>query len=157
MIATRTYSYFMPLAAACVTACGVMASEYHGTVTTSGLPVPGVTVTATQLENRVVTTTDERGQFTFAELPDGTWTLVVEMLGFATLTREVGVAHDAPPPQFSLKILSEAAMLATFESSRQAPAIAISTTPPAPATQAAPRSSPAGARPTLQPQELFSG
>jgi hypothetical protein len=42
MIATRTYPLFMRMAAACSTACGVMAAEYHGTVTTSGVPVPGV-------------------------------------------------------------------------------------------------------------------
>ena len=69
-----------------------MASEYHGTVTTSGLPVPGVTITATQADKKVVTTTDEHGHFAFAELADGTWMLEVETLGFARLTREVGVA-----------------------------------------------------------------
>jgi len=96
MIATRTYPLFMRIAAACLTACGVMAAEYHGTVTTSGVPVPGVTVKATQTDNKVGTTADERGQFSFAELADGTWMLEVDMPGFARLTREAGVAHDVP-------------------------------------------------------------
>jgi hypothetical protein len=43
-----------------------------------------------------VTTSDERGQFSFAELADGTWMLEVDMPGFARLTREAGVAHDVP-------------------------------------------------------------
>ena len=114
----------MRIATGCLAACAGMASEYHGTVTTSGLPVPGVTVTAIQADRKVVTTTDEHGQFAFAELADGTWMLEVEMLGFTTLTREVGVAATAPPPQFSLKILSEAEVLATLEPSPPAPAIA---------------------------------
>jgi len=114
-----------------------MASEYHGSVITGGLPIPGVTITAAQADKKVVTTTDERGQFAFVELADGTWTLEVEMLGFAKLTREVGVAPAAPPPQFSLKILSEAELLATLEPLQAAPAIAL----------VAPRSSPVGARP----------
>ena len=79
MTATRNYPFFMRLASACVTACVVMASEYHGSVITGGLPVPGVTITAAQADKKVVTTTDERGQFAFAELADGTWTLEVEM------------------------------------------------------------------------------
>ena len=41
--------------------------------------------------------------FSFADLADGTWTLEVEMLGFAKLTREVGVAHDAPAPELSVE------------------------------------------------------
>jgi hypothetical protein len=96
-----------------------MAAEYHGTVKTGGLPVPGVTVSATQGDKKVVTTTDERGAFSFADLADGTWTLEVEMLGFAKLTREVGVAHDAPPAELGLKILSEAALLAVWNRGRR--------------------------------------
>ena len=44
-----------------------MASEFHGTETTSGLPVPGVTVTVTQADKKVVTTTHEQSRFAFAE------------------------------------------------------------------------------------------
>ena len=133
-------------AAARLTACVVMASEYHGTVTTSGRPVPGVTVTAIQADKKVVTTTDERGQFAFAELADGTWMLEVEMLGFSKLTREVGVALGRSPPRFSLKILSEAELLATIEPSRPALAIA----------PAAPGRPPAGVRPAApSPQAAF--
>jgi hypothetical protein len=115
MTATRAYPFFMMLAAAC------MAAEYHGTVKTGGLPVPGVTVTAIQGDKKVVTTTDERGAFTFADLADGTWTIEAEMLGFATLTQEVGVAYDAPPAELGLKILSEAALLASLEPGQAGP------------------------------------
>ena len=101
----------MRLLVICVAMSRMMASEYHGTVKAGKLPVPGATVTATQGDKKVATTTDERGVFSFPDLLDGTWTLQVEMLGFAKLTREVGVAHDAPPPELQLTPLSEAALV----------------------------------------------
>ena len=52
MTGTRNYPFFMRMTAACVAACAVLASEYHGTVTTSGLPLPGLTVTALRLTRR---------------------------------------------------------------------------------------------------------
>ena len=100
----------------------MMASEYHGTVKAGKLPVPGATVTAIQGDKKVATTTDERGVFSFPDLLDGTWTLQVEMLGFAKLTREVGVAHDAPPPELQLTPLSEAALVESLGPTQAAPA-----------------------------------
>jgi len=73
------------------------AGEYAGDVTFSGLPVPGVTVTASSGERQLVTTTDERGHFRFPDAAAGVWTIRVEMLGFDTITREVTVG-DAPQP-----------------------------------------------------------
>ena len=87
-----------------------MASEYHGTVNAGGQPLPGATVTAARGDSKIVTTTDEKGAFSFRDLPDGNWTIDVEMLGFEKLTREVGVAPDAPPPAWDMKFLSEAAL-----------------------------------------------
>ena len=98
----------------------------------------------------MVTTTDERGQFSFAELADGTWTLEVEMLGFAKLTREVGVAHDAPPPELSLKILSEAALLPVWNLRSRA-----ATASPRDCAAPAPRSSPAVRVQRLHQQAAF--
>ena len=87
-----------------------MASEYHGTVNAGGQPLPGATVSAARGDSKIVTTTDEKGAFSFRDLPDGNWTIDVEMLGFEKLTREVGVAPDAPPPAWDMKFLSEAAL-----------------------------------------------
>src|ERR1035441_3043994 len=69
------------------------ASEYHGQVTFSGLPLPGttVTVTATQGDKKAVATTDDQGLFTFANLADGTWTVTLEMTGFETLKQDVAI------------------------------------------------------------------
>ncbi len=95
-------------------AVSLPASEYRGAIRAAGLPLPGATVTATQGAKKLATTTDDRGVFHFADLPDGAWTLAVEMVGFERLTREVGVASDAPSPVWDLQYLSEQALLASL-------------------------------------------
>jgi hypothetical protein len=89
-----------------------MASEYHGTVKAGGLAFPGATVTASQGDQKIVTTTDQQGVFHFSELADGTWTIEVEVLGFEKIARQVGVASDAPSTDFEVKFLSEEALVA---------------------------------------------
>jgi len=114
------------LLVACVTVMGLMASEHHGSVKSGGLPVPGASVTATQGDKKVVTTTDENGLYSFPELADGVWTISIDMLGFEKVSREIGVAADAPSPIWDLKMQSLEAMIA--------PPLP----PPAPAAPAAP-------------------
>ena len=53
------------------------AAEFHGTTKIKGLPFPGVAVTATQGEKKVVTTSDLDGVFSFKDLPDGDWNFEV--------------------------------------------------------------------------------
>jgi len=89
-----------------------MASEYHGTVKAGGLALPGATVTASQGDKQIVTTSDQQGMFSFSELADGTWTIEVEMLGFEKMARQVGVASDAPSADFALQFLTEEALAA---------------------------------------------
>lgn len=84
---------------------GHAASEHHGQVTFGGLPVPGATVTATQADKRFVAITDPRGVYVFTDLEDGVWTLHVEMLGFATETRDITIGSDAPSPVWELTLL----------------------------------------------------
>lgn len=69
----------------------LFAAEQHGVVMYSGVPVPGATVTASQGDKKLSGITDANGSYSFAELTDGTWTVQVEMPGFATLKREVAV------------------------------------------------------------------
>jgi hypothetical protein len=90
----------------------IEAAEHRGTVTTGGLPLPGVTVTAVQGEKKIVTTTDERGAFAFADLPDGLWTIQVEMTGFGGLSREIAVVSSAPPSAWDLRFAQDAAAAA---------------------------------------------
>jgi hypothetical protein len=61
-------------------------------VTFGGVPVPGATVTATQGDKNLVAITNEMGAYAFPDLPEGTWTIEVEMLGFATLKGDTSTA-----------------------------------------------------------------
>lgn len=85
---------------------GIAASGHTGQVTFGGLPVPGATVTATQGERTVVTTTDPQGVYRFDDLADGMWSITIEMRGFAKMTRDVVVGPDATPATWELMLLS---------------------------------------------------
>ena len=112
MVLNRFPTYFVRLLAAWLAVAGLMASEHHGFVKSGGLPVPGATVTATKGDERHVTTTDEDGKYAFADLKDGVWKIEVDMLGFAKISNEVGIAFDSPAPQWDLKFLTLSAITA---------------------------------------------
>jgi len=86
------------------------AVEHHGRVMFNGLPVPGVTVTATQAGKRLTAVTDQQGAYAFPDLAEGIWTIRVEMLCFAPIEREVAVAPAAPSPEWQLQMLPLAEM-----------------------------------------------
>jgi hypothetical protein len=115
---------------------GLMAAEHDGVVKSGGLAVPGATVTAIQGDKKIVTTTDDQGAYSFPELADGIWTIEVEMMGFAKLTREVGIESDAPPADWDLKLLPPGADLTPKPPAPVAPAPATPT--PSTAAQNAP-------------------
>jgi hypothetical protein len=101
------------------------ASEQHGQVVYGGLPLPGATVTASQGEKKLVTITDAQGAYTL-DLPDGTWTIQVDMQCFAPLKRDVTVAAGSTAnEQWELKLLP-------MEEIRAAATLVIAP-PPAPA------------------------
>ena len=54
------------------------AGERAGQVTFAGVVVPGATVTATQGDKKLVTSTDTDGAFKFTELGDGVWSIRIE-------------------------------------------------------------------------------
>jgi len=103
-------------------------------------------------DKKVVTTTDDNGRYAFSDLADGTWNLEIEILGFEKLTKEVGIALDAPSPEWQLKFLPLSAMTAAAPASASAaptataasrpettptkPAAPANATPPAPAKPA---------------------
>jgi len=105
MALNRFTPHILRVLAVLLAVSGMVASEHHGVVKSGGLPVPGATVMATQGDQRQVTTTDETGRYSFADLKDGVWKIEVEMIGFAKLSNEVGIAYDAPSPEWNLKFL----------------------------------------------------
>ena len=92
-------------AAAWLAVFSLVAAEHHGQVKFSGLPVPGATVTATRGGQKFVAVTGQDGFYSFADLADGVWTVEVEMLCFAPLKQDVGMAPGAPQPEWELKLL----------------------------------------------------
>jgi hypothetical protein len=127
------------LAVMCMAVMGLAASEHHGTVKTDASPIPGATVTAVQGDQKFITTTDDRGDYSFADLPDGNWTIQVESLGFAALSREVAIAPHAPSPTWELKLLSLAEVREQLapEAGHEAPGKQVHPAPtPAPADRA---------------------
>ena len=82
---------------------GVLAAgEHRGVVKLGTLPVPGAAVTARQGDKMVTALTDLQGAYVFPDLADGTWTIKVEMRGFAPAEREVQSSGAA---EWSLAIL----------------------------------------------------
>src|SRR5512140_1732095 len=81
------------------------ATEHRGAVRFAGLPVPGVTVTASHGNTKLVAITDQQGVYQFPDLASGIWTLQVEMLCFVPIKRDIDILSDAPSPVWDLKLL----------------------------------------------------
>jgi hypothetical protein len=80
------------------------AAEHRGVVKSSGLPVPGASVTARVGEQTFSTSTDESGAYHFAKLPAGACQVEVEMMGFVTARLPLQVGDSAPDLEFSLQL-----------------------------------------------------
>lgn len=83
-----------------------IASEYHGLVTSGGLPVPGATVTVMQGTKKFVAVTDMQGFYSFSDLADGPATVDVEMTGYAQIKQQVAIAPNAATGRWALQQLS---------------------------------------------------
>src|SRR5437868_7425872 len=81
------------------------AFEHHGLVRFGGLPLPGAWVTATQGSKTIGTITDQQGAYAFADLPEGAWTIQVEMQCFATMKQEIKITANSPAAEWNLKLL----------------------------------------------------
>jgi hypothetical protein len=128
----RVYISLLRLLAAWIAVAGLMAAEHHGTVKFGGLPVPGASITATRADKKLVTTTDENGRYAFSDLEDGVWRIEIEMVGFARLSTEVGIAFDAPAAEWTLKFLSLKEITAPPAPAPAAPATPSAAPAPAP-------------------------
>ena len=100
------------LAVSFVLPAPAFAAEYHGTVTVNGVPLPGVTVTATQGSKHVVSFTDIRGLYQFPALDAGEWQLHLEMQGFRTTDAVVTIPATALAAPIELKMLPLSELLA---------------------------------------------
>src|SRR5205085_234860 len=89
-------------------------------VRSGGIAIPGATVTATQGDRKVVTSTDEAGRYVFTNLAPGTWTLQVEIFGFSPANREITVEEKPASADWTLALrpLSESTPVSTHPDSR---------------------------------------
>jgi hypothetical protein len=78
----------------------------------TGAALPGVTVTATNVETNVSrsTTTDQRGRYTIAALPPGTYQIAASIPGFVTERRDQAVLQlgQAVAMDFQLRVAGTA-------------------------------------------------
>ena len=157
MATNPIYTSIRRLLAAWIAVTGLIAAEHHGTVKFGGIPVPGASVTATKDDKKHVTTTDENGRYAFPDLADGVWRIDIEMMGFAKLSNEIGVAFDSPAAEWTLKFLPLSEIKAPAAAAPAAPpttsAAAPAATPEKPATTpATPAAAPAAAAAALPPR-----
>ena len=87
----------------------LLGSEHHGTVKFGGLPLPGATVIEAHERKRgdksFSAITDLDGRYSFPDLPDGVWTIQVEMPLFSPVQQEVTVGAGAAAADWDLKLL----------------------------------------------------
>src|SRR5437870_9478585 len=79
----------------------LLLTAQRGQVVFNSVPVPGAAVTATQGQKTFATITDLQGFYVFPELSEGSFTIRVEMSGFATIQQEVNSTNAV----FELKML----------------------------------------------------
>ena len=139
----RMVNYFRYPLLAAVAVFVLAAAEHRGVVKFGTVPVPGVTVTATQGDKKLVAITGQDGAYAFPELADGVWNIQVEMLCFAPLKREIGISEGAPAAEWELKMLP----MDQIKPETPAPAAppTASTAPATPGVAAQPGAAPAAA------------
>lgn len=76
----------------------------RGRVTTSGLPVSGATVKASNGAAKSATVTDINGDFSFSNLAAGKWTIAVSMTGFTAGQQSVTIPPGAQDLRLNLSI-----------------------------------------------------
>jgi hypothetical protein len=110
-----------------------IASEHHGQVIFNGLPVPGATITATQGGKKFVAISNEQGNYSFPDLPDGAWKIEVEMSCFSPVEQDVTISSNMPSIKWELKMLPLDQIIAQTKIIKAPPV-----PPPSPSAAAAP-------------------
>ena len=115
----KAYRRWFPLILSLVLAIDVSgraASEHHGYVRYRELPMPGVVVVATNGDTLLRTITDAQGAYSFSDLKEATWTIHLEMSGFAPIHCDLTVVPGAEPTVWDLKMVSLSDMQPQFSS-----------------------------------------
>ena len=90
----------LTLACALLLAAGASAQTISGTIHSGATPVVGATVRLAELDRAVHS--GSKGEFRFADLPGGTYHLLVSAIGYATASKLVAVSADTAMVTFDL-------------------------------------------------------
>lgn len=82
-------------------AVALEAAELRGVVKQGGAPAAGATVAVTQGPTRRTALTNEKGEYGFRGVAEGSWTVQVELPGFKTERREL--VAGGPPEEWNLQ------------------------------------------------------
>jgi hypothetical protein len=96
----RTLGFCLLLTSIC------FGAPFSGVVRSGSQPIPGATVSATSNGQTLTTTTDENGQYTFADLPSGTWTIEVQMFAFNISKAEVTTTTQPATKDWTLELMA---------------------------------------------------
>ena len=119
------------LALALCAALPAVGSPYRGMVTFGGLPLPGVTVTATRDGKTLTAVTDQNGVYQFDDLADGPWSIGIEMQLFEKIHAEVKVAPNMAASAWAMELLPEKKLIAESQAATSAES-PLEELPPAP-------------------------
>src|SRR5450631_3221381 len=72
----------------------------HGTVTGSGKPIVGATLRLLELDRTAHT--DSRGAYSFPNVPNGSYTLFVQVIGYSSTSSMVQVKDSVTEVSFTL-------------------------------------------------------
>ena len=134
---TAGWRWWRRSALLCAIILPLRAAEHHGSVKFAGLPVPGATVTAVQGEQKFAAVSDLQGLYAFPDLPEGRWTMSVEMLCFAPARRDVDIGPSTSVESWELKLLPLEEMHAEAQAPSPVLSVALAGKAPAANTAAA--------------------
>ena len=108
----------------CALSVGFAAMALHaqsGLVKSANQPIPGASITATQGDTKVVTTTGENGRYTLPPLAKGAWTIEASMTGFTPVRKQVTDPDVSRSLDFTLSLQESqvAAMINKYSSMAQ--------------------------------------
>jgi len=110
----------------CLSAVTASAAEHHGRVMVDDIPLPGVVITATQGDKKLVAVTDTQGVFQFPTIDAGEWHLHAEMQGFRAVEQTITVPVTGTTPAIEMQMLPLNDLLASAKAvlpSAPAPAL----------------------------------
>ncbi len=105
------------------------AAEYHGRVSFNDLPVPGASITLIQDGHKISAVSNAEGFYSFPNVPDGAWTIEIQMSCFAPIKQNLVISGNTPAGDWHLEVLPLDQIRASIEQVKAAPPVTPSKQP----------------------------